>query len=61
MSKDTIEKVMKGEELEVKSGFGLRSVLNRLALLYEIKDYSDIMNIQSEPNNYTKITLKLKL
>lgn len=52
---------MKGEELEVKSGFGLRSVLNRLALLYEIKDYSDIMNIQSEPNNYTKITLKLKL
>lgn len=61
MSKDTIEKVMKGEELEVKSGFGLRSVLNRLALLYEIKDYSDIMNIQSEPNNYIKITLKLKL
>ncbi|MBM7684824.1 sensor histidine kinase [Defluviitalea raffinosedens] len=61
MSKDTIEKVMKGEELEVKSGFGLRSVLNRLALLYEIKDYSNIMNIQSEPNNYTKITLKLKL
>lgn len=60
MSSDTIDRIMNGEQLDVKSGFGLKSVLNRLALLYEAKDMNDIMDIQSEPNNYTRIILKIK-
>lgn len=61
MSQDTIGRVMKGEQLDVKSGFGLKSVLNRLALLYETKDLNEIMEIQSETNLYTRIILKIKL
>ncbi len=59
MSKDTIDRVMKGEQLEAKSGFGLRSVLNRLALLYDTKEIKDLMEIQSEPNCYTRIILRM--
>lgn len=60
MSKDTIDRIMKGEELDVKSGFGLKSVLNRIALISDDKDMKDIMEIQSEPNSYTRIILRLK-
>jgi|GEM_PF-1469293 len=59
MSKDTIDRVMRGEQLETKSGFGLRSVLNRLALLYDTKDIKNLMEIQSEPNCYTRIILRM--
>lgn len=60
MSQDTIDRVMKGEQLDAKSGFGLKSVLKRLALLYETKDMNKIMEIQSETNLYTRIILKIK-
>jgi sensor histidine kinase YesM len=60
MSPDTIDRVMNGENLDVKSGFGLKSVLNRLALLYDTRDMNDIMEIQSEPDKYTRIILKVK-
>jgi len=59
MSKDIIDRVMKGEQLEAKSGFGLKSVLNRLALLYDDKEIKDLMEIQSEPNQYTRIILRM--
>jgi len=59
ISKDIIDRIMKGEQLDVKSGFGLKSVLNRLLLLYEDKDMADLMEIQSEPGCYTKIILKM--
>lgn len=59
MSKDIIDRVMKGEQLDVKSGFGLISVLNRLALLYDNKEMNELMEIQSEPNCYTRIILRL--
>jgi sensor histidine kinase YesM len=60
MSSETIERIKNGEQLDVKSGFGLKSVLNRLALLYETKDMNDIMDIQSELNCYTRIILKVR-
>lgn len=59
ISKDIIDRVMKGEQLDAKSGFGLKSVLSRLALLYEDKDKKELMEIQSEPNRYTRIILRL--
>lgn len=59
MSKDIIERIMKGQQLDTKSGFGLKSVLNRLALLYESKEIKDIMEIQSEANSYTRIILRI--
>ncbi|MBE5967293.1 MAG: HAMP domain-containing protein [Lachnospiraceae bacterium] len=58
MSQDTIDRIMKGEQLDVKSGFGLKSVLNRLTLLYD-QDMDEIMDIQSKQNCYTKIILRL--
>ena len=60
MSTDTIDRVMKGERLEAKSGFGLKSVLNRIALINDNMSLKDIMEIQSEPNSYTRIIIRLK-
>ncbi|HKL99411.1 MAG TPA: histidine kinase [Mobilitalea sp.] len=60
ISKDIIDRVMNGDQLDAKSGFGLKSVLNRLVLLYETKDVKDIMMIESMPNSYTRIILKIK-
>lgn len=60
MSQDTIDRIMKGEKLNVKSGFGLKSVINRIALIDEYKDMKEIMEIQSEPNCYTRVILRIK-
>lgn len=59
ISKDTIDRVMKGEQLDAKSGFGLRSVINRLALLYETKEIKDLIEIESKPNYYTRVILRM--
>lgn len=61
ISKDIIDRIMRGEQVDAKSGFGLKSVLNRLALLYENKEFKDIMEIQSEPNRYTRIIIRMDL
>lgn len=60
MDQDTIDRVMTGKKLDAKSGFGLKSVLNRLALLYEVKDMNQIMKIESKHNSYTRIILKIR-
>ena len=60
MSKDIIDRIINGDQLDAESGFGLKSVLNRLVLLYDTKDMKDIMKIESKPNCYTRIILKIK-
>lgn len=60
MDHDIIDRVMTGKKLDAKSGFGLKSVLNRLALLYEVKNMNQIMKIESKHNSYTRIILKIR-
>ncbi|TCL56668.1 histidine kinase/DNA gyrase B/HSP90-like ATPase [Kineothrix alysoides] len=59
MKKDTIDKVMKGEPLEVQSGFGVKSVVSRISLSYDIKNIADIIAIESKEGEYTKVFLKI--
>lgn len=58
MQPEIIDKVMKGEKLNEKSGFGLRAIITRIQLYYDIKDIKDIIQIDSKYKEYTKITLK---
>lgn len=59
MKQDMVDKIMKGEPLEAKSGFGLRSVVMRISLLYNIKNIPDIICIDSEEGEYTRVKLRI--
>jgi sensor histidine kinase YesM len=57
MTKDLIDKIMKCEPIESQSGFGLKAVVMRIALFFEIKEISDIIMIDSKEGKYTMISL----
>ncbi|WP_054738965.1 sensor histidine kinase [Cellulosilyticum ruminicola] len=57
MSEEVIEKIMKGEKLEAKSGFGLKAIIARLCLNYDIKDTKEVIEIESKCKEYTMIKL----
>lgn len=57
MSGELIDKILRCEQIESQSGFGLRAVVQRIALSFEIKDISDIISIDSKEGEYTIITL----
>lgn len=57
MSGELINKILRCEQIESQSGFGLRAVVQRIALSFEIKDISDIISIDSKEGEYTIITL----
>lgn len=59
ISEEMIEKIMKGEKLEVKSGFGLKAIITRILLYYDLKDTKDVIEITSKCGEYTKIILKI--
>lgn len=59
ISKEMIEKIMKGEKLQVKSGFGLKAIITRIMLYYDLKSTNDVIEINSECGEYTKIILKI--
>lgn len=59
MSSDLIDKIMKCEPIESQSGFGLKAVVMRIALFFEIKEFSDIISIDSKEGKYTTISLNL--
>lgn len=59
MSSSLIDKIMKCEPLESQSGFGLKAVVMRIALFFEIKEFSDIISIDSKEGKYTIISLNL--
>lgn len=61
MRADTIDKIMRGEILEAESGFGVRSVVMRISLSYDIKELKDIIYIESKESAYTKIFLKIPI
>lgn len=59
MKQDIIDKIMKGESLETESGFGVRSVVMRISLSYDIKDIKDIIRIESKEGEYTRVILRI--
>lgn len=61
MEQDTIDRILKGDQLEAESGFGLRSVIKRISLLYDIKNIREIISIEAKKDLYTRITIMLPL
>lgn len=59
ISEEMIEKIMKGEKIEVKSGFGLKAIITRILLYYDLKDINEVIKITSKCGEYTKITLTI--
>ena len=59
ISEEIIDKIMKGEKLEVKSGFGLKAIIARILLCYDLKDTNEAIEITSKCGEYTKILLKI--
>lgn len=59
ISKETIDKIYNGYDLNVESGFGMRSILERLCLYYGTSNPRDIIKIESEVNEYTNIIITL--
>lgn len=57
MSNKLIDKILRCEPIESQSGFGLRAVVLRIALFYEIKETTDIISIDSKEGEYTIISL----
>lgn len=54
---ETIEHIMKDEQLNGKSGFGLRSIIKRISLIYNIKKVTDIIDIETVIGHYTKVKI----
>lgn len=59
MKQDIIDKIMKGESLETESGFGVRSVVMRISLSYDIKNIKDIICIESKEGEFTRVILRI--
>lgn len=51
------ESILRGGRLKNKSGFGLKSTIKRINLLYQIKNVNEIMEIDSKLGEYTSIKL----
>lgn len=61
MEPEVCEKLLSEEKLKGKSGFGLRGTVKRIRLMYNIKAISDILKIDSKPNEYTEITIYIPI
>ena len=59
INEEMIARIIKGEKLEVKSGFGLKAIITRLLLYYDLKDTNEVIEITSKCGEYTKILLKI--
>ena len=59
ISREMIDKIMNDEKLEVKSGFGLKAIIARILLCYDLKDTNEVIEIHSKCGEYTKILLKI--
>lgn len=59
ISEEMIQKIKTGEKLEVKSGFGLKAIITRILLYYDLKDTNEVIEIDSRCGEYTKILLKI--
>lgn len=51
------QSILQGASLKDKSGFGLKSTIKRIRLMYQIENVNEIMEIDSKVNAYTSIKL----
>ena len=56
---EVVEKIYKREAINAESGFGVRSILDRLLLYYGESDPKKVMKIETVENEYTKFILML--
>ena len=59
IDKNTLNKISKKEKIKGINGFGLRSVIERISLYYEVEDIWSIVKITSKENEGTSITIVL--
>lgn len=57
MEAETVRRIMQDEKLHSKSGFGLRSIIKRIELIYNIEETTDIINIDTIIGHYTRIKI----
>lgn len=55
MEEEIKQSILQGVQLKDKSGFGLKSTIKRISLLYQIESVKDIINIDSKLDEYTCI------
>ena len=61
MEEEIRQSILKEKVLHDKSGFGLRSIIKRISLMYEMPKIEDIFDIQTEKDKYTQITIYIPL
>lgn len=59
IEEDIIQKIYNRESINAESGFGVRSILDRLLLYYVESDPRKVMRIESAKDEYTKFVLEL--
>lgn len=57
IEQEVITKLMQNEKLKGKSGFGLRGTVKRIQLMYNIQEISEILEIDSKRDEYTKVSI----
>ena len=57
IDEETVRRIMHDEKIHSKSGFGLRSIIKRIGLIYNIKETTDIIDIDTMIGHYTKIKI----
>lgn len=55
MEDEIKEQILQGVSLKNKSGFGLKSTIKRISLIYQIENVNDIIKIDSKIGEYTSI------
>ncbi|NLM49081.1 MAG: histidine kinase [Epulopiscium sp.] len=56
-----IIKILGAEEVNKTSGFGLRSIIQRLSIYYKVEDINEIIKIESIEGKYTKVYLYIPI
>ncbi len=59
MKEETLNAIYAGESLNLSSGFGLKSVFERIALYYDVENPFDLIKINSKIGKGTRIEIRL--
>ena len=57
IDEETVAHIMNDEKLHSDSGFGLRSIIKRIQIIYNVQNVEDIINIETIIGYCTKIRL----
>ncbi|WP_054739742.1 sensor histidine kinase [Cellulosilyticum ruminicola] len=57
IDEETVEHIIKDEKIHSESGFGLRSIIKRIQIIYNMQNIEEIIRIETIIGHYTKIKL----